>query len=68
MMLAHVFWLTISKRTNDSNLLYHYGLIWDVASTASGYLIPVIFYGVRLQPASIVGFLFVVVGLKLIGS
>jgi hypothetical protein len=66
MVLAHILWLTLAKKTNDSTVLYHYGLVWDIASTISCYLIPILFYGVKLNLTSIVGFLLVLVGLKLI--
>lgn len=64
-LVANLMWLSIAKHTENASQLYLYGFWWDSLIIGSYALVPVLFYGVRPAPTSIIGIILILVGIYL---
>jgi drug/metabolite transporter (DMT)-like permease len=63
-LVANYVWLSIAKQSKGADL-YVRGLIWDCLMIAAYTLIPVMFYGIKLTPTTIIGCVLIIVGIFL---
>jgi len=65
-LVGNFMWIYYVKSTNDPNQIFVSGLIWDALLTASFTLVPFIFFNVKLNKYSMIGFVLCLIGLGLL--
>jgi hypothetical protein len=60
--IAGSVWFYVAKTTTNPRDILTYGTIWDSFIMLSYWIVPIAFFGVKLNPASIFGLSIVAVG------
>lgn len=61
-----ITWLMIARRTPDQRDILTYGTIWDSLTTLSFWVVPIFFFGVKLNSTSVLGLILVAAGTLLV--
>lgn len=64
-IIANLIWLWISKLESNPSSLVIKGLYWDSMLTAVYMVVPILFFGAKLNNYQIYGLLFIFIGLIL---
>lgn len=61
-LLINMIWAGVVKYLDDKQQIYIFGLVWDSIMMTTYYLLPILFFNVKLTKQTIFGLLFVVAG------
>lgn len=64
-IIVNILWLYIAKHSPDKNELYIRALIWDAMIVGAFVVVPLVMHGVRLSGWTLVGCIFIIIGLVL---
>jgi multidrug transporter EmrE-like cation transporter len=61
--MANFLWFSVAKKMIDKELLYVYGFYWNSIVICTYALVPIVLFGVRPQPLTIVGIGLIIAGI-----
>lgn len=65
---VNLLWASLVKVVKDGDQILRLGSIWDVLMTVSWFVIPVLFFNVKLNMMAWVGILFLIIGVILLNT
>lgn len=63
---ANLLWILLSKNTDKKETLFFYALVWDSIVVISSIGVPMLLFGLRLQPIGWMGLIMLLSGLTLV--
>lgn len=62
-ILVSILWYYLAKHIPEKNRIYFYSLVWDTIMIFVFYFTPILFYGVTLNKANLIGLALIILGL-----
>lgn len=65
-IVSSIAWFMLVKQVDDKQRIYFYSLIWDTIICSCFYIVPIIFFSVKIDRWSFLGLALMICGLVII--